>query len=53
MGATGGSAGLDAVDAHAVENMEGGDEAGGVHVVDEQLRAGAGEEERARGGGEE
>jgi hypothetical protein len=36
----GGAAGLDAVDPYAVEDLEGGDEAGGVHIVDEQLRAG-------------
>jgi hypothetical protein len=36
----GGAAGLDAVDPYAVEDLEGCDEAGGVHIVDEQLRAG-------------
>lgn len=35
------AAGLDAVDADAVEHLEGGDKPGGVDVVDEQLRSGA------------
>lgn len=41
------------MDADAVEHLEGGDKPGGVDVVDEQLRSGAGEEKRAGGGGEE
>jgi hypothetical protein len=46
--AGGTGAGLDAVDAHAVEDPEGGDEPGGLQVVDEQLRPGPCENARRR-----